>query len=202
MIRNKYQIIYADPPWKYRQGKSMGTNFQGAADSQYECMDYLDICKLPIKEITDNKCLLFIWATFPQIKEGLEVINSWGFQYKTVAFTWIKTNVKNTNPFFGIGYYTKSNAEVCLLGTKGNAHSLVKDNTISSIVITPKRKHSSKPPEVRDKIVQLVGDVPRIELFARQKTEGWDAWGNEVVSDINFEKESLNWEKGKQPSLL
>ena len=183
----KYQIIYADPPWKYRQGKSMGTNFQGAADAQYSCMDYKEICKLPIKKITDNNCILFLWVTFPMLKEGLEVIRSWGFEYKTVGFVWIKTNANQPlKTFFGTGYYTKSNAEICLLATKGSAHKLVKSNSISQIIATSKLRHSEKPHEARDKIIELVGDLSRVELFARKKTKGWDVWGNEVDSDIEL----------------
>ena len=187
MREKKYQIIYADPPWKYRQGKSMGTNFQGAADAQYACMDYKDICKLPIEKISDKDSIIFLWATFPQLREALEVIKAWGFEYKTVGFVWIKVNPNQPlKEFFGIGYYTKSNAEICLLGTKGNAHKLVKSNSISQVIATPKLRHSEKPQQARDKIIQLVGDLPRIELFARQKTEGWDVWGNEVKSDIDL----------------
>jgi len=185
----KYQIIYADPPWKYRQGKSMGTNFQGAADRHYSCMDYKDICKLPISEITDSECILFLWATFPMLREALEVIRAWGFEYKTIGFNWIKFN-KDKSPFFGVGYYTKSNGEICLLATKGNPHKFVKDNTISQIIFSGKIGHSRKPPIIRQKIVQLVGDLPRIELFARppknrlfedESYKGWDVWGNECI---------------------
>lgn len=182
----KYQIIYADPPWKYRQGKSMGINFQGAADAQYPCMDYKDICDLSIKDISDKDCILFLWATFPQLKKALEVIETWGFKYKTVAFTWLKTTINTMGIFFGIGYYTKSNAEICLLATKGQAHRLVKSNKVSQVIITPLTKHSEKPQEARNKIIELCGDIPRIELFARKKTDGWDVWGNEVESDIKL----------------
>jgi site-specific DNA-methyltransferase (adenine-specific) len=177
----KYQIIYADPPWKYRQGKSLGTNFQAAADRHYPCMDYKDICKLPIRNLADEKCILFMWATYPMLREALEVIKEWGFEYKTVAFTWLKTYpVKRLDFVFGVGYYTKSNAEVCLLATKGEAHKLVKSNSVSQVIVTIKTKHSEKPQEARDKIVQLVGGLSRIELFARQKAEGWDAIGDEI----------------------
>ena len=186
----KYQIIYADPPWKYQQGKSMGTNFAGAADAQYECMPLEDILALPIRNITDERCILFLWTTFPMLREGLEVVKSWGFEYKTVAFTWVKTNVNNMGFLFGVGYYTKSNAEVCLLATKGNAHQLVKDNSISQMIMTPKTPHSHKPPEVRERIVQLMGDLPRIELFARRKVEGWDAIGFDI--DREDIRETLN----------
>lgn len=184
----KYQIIYADPPWKYRQGASMGTNFAGAADRHYGCMYYEDICALPVSKLASEKCILFLWVTFPMLREGLEVIKAWGFEYKTVAFTWIKANVNNMGFLFGVGYYTKSNAEVCLLATKGNAHQLVKDNSISQMIMTPKMPHSRKPAEVRERIVQLLGELPRIELFARKKVEGWDCWGNEVDSDIDLEE--------------
>ena len=192
----KYQIIYADPCWKYRQGKSMGINFQGAADAQYPCMDYKEIAKLPIKEISDEKCILFLWVTFPMLKEGIYVLEQWGFEYKTVAFVWLKTNINNMGFFFGIGYYTKSNAEICLLGTKGNAHTLVKSNSISQVIITPKTKHSKKPDEARIKIRELCGDnVNRIELFARKKTDWFgDVWGNEVKSDIELLKPSPSQE--------
>lgn len=182
----KYQIIYADPPWKYRQGSSMGTQFQGAADRHYPCMDYKDICNLPIAELADDPCLLFIWVTFPFLKEGLSVIEAWGFEYKTIAFCWIKTNPIKLTPLFGVGYYLKSNAEPCLLATKGQAHKLVKNNSLSSIIVEPKTKHSRKPIEARNRIVQLTGDISRIELFARNKFDGWDVWGNEVESDIEL----------------
>ncbi len=188
MTNKKYQIILADPPWKYRQGKSMGTNFQGAADRHYSCMSYEDICKLPIKDLADENCILFMWATFPQLKEALAVIEAWGFEYKTLGFLWIKTYPNR--PFqevFGVGYYTKSNAEICLLATKGKAHSLVKSNCISQVVPHPRARHSEKPAIIRKKIVQLCGDIPRIELFAREKVEGWSAWGNEIESDIDFD---------------
>ena len=189
----KYQIIYADPPWHYRQGKSMGTQFQGACDRHYNTMTIEELCKLSVAKITDKNCILFLWATFPQLKEALQLIEAWGFEYKTIAFNWIKLN-KDKTPFFGIGYYTKSNGEVCLLATKGNPHKFVKDNSISQIVMTKRTKHSQKPSEIRNKIVQLLGDRLRIELFARKPEtliedpswEGWDVWGNEVKGDIEL----------------
>jgi N6-adenosine-specific RNA methylase IME4 len=185
----KYQIIYADPPWKYRQGKSMGTNFQGAADAHYLTMDYKDICRLPVKEITNNRCILFIWVTFPMLREGLEVITEWGFEYKTIAFSWLKINPIDRKPLFGVGYYTKSNTEVCLLATKGDAHKLVKSNSVSQVIVAPRTNHSEKPIEARKRIIKLVGDLPRIESFARPPKDrlfeddsykGWDLWGNEA----------------------
>ena len=178
----KYQIIYADPPWKYQNSGVP----QAGVDAQYPTMLVGDICALPIKSIASDTSILFLWATFPQLEEALSVIQSCGFEYKTVAFTWIKMNQNNMGVFFGVGYYTKSNAEICLLATKGNAHQLVKDNSISQVIMTPKTKHSRKPIECRERIVQMLGDLPRIELFARKEVEGWDCWGNEVESDIEL----------------
>ena len=150
-------------------------------------MSEKEICDLPIKDIAGNPSLLFLWATFPQLQEALNVVKAWGFEYKTCAFTWVKTNPKQTlKSFFGVGYYTKSNAEICLLGIKGRGHSLVKSNSVSQLIFEPRSKHSEKPQSARDKIFKLVGDLPRIELFARKKTEGWDVWGNEVLCDIKM----------------
>jgi site-specific DNA-methyltransferase (adenine-specific) len=137
-----------------------------------------DICALPVKEITDDNAMIFLWATFPNLPEAFKVMSAWGFTYKTVGFVWIKTNRKNGKPFFGIGHYTKSNAEVCLLGIRGRPK--VVSDYVSSVIISPREEHSKKPDEARDRIVQLCGDVPRIELFARQRAEGWDAFGLEL----------------------
>ncbi len=181
MTNKKYQIIYADPPWTYQNGGVP----QGGVNAQYKTMTLAEIKALPVRDISDNPSVLLLWATFPQLAEALEVIKAWGFEYKTLGFSWLKTN-KDGSPVFGVGYYAKSNQEVCLLGVKGKAHSLVKSNKVSSVVITGRTKHSEKPAIVRDKIIELFGDLPRIELFARQKTEGWDVWGNEVKSDIEL----------------
>ena len=106
------------------------------------------------------------------------MFESWGFKYVTLGFSWIKTYKKSGTPCFGIGYYTKSNCEVCLLGIKGKLKPIT--NTISRCIISERREHSRKPDEVRERIVQLFGNLPRIELFARQKQEGWDCWGNDT----------------------
>ena len=187
----KYQIIYADPPWSYQNGGVP----QGGVNAQYPTMKLEDIKALPIKDLADNPCVLLMWATFPLLKEAFEVIEAWGFEYKTLGFSWIKTN-KDGSPFFGVGYYAKSNAEVCLLAVRGNGHSLVKSNKVSSVILSAKSKHSKKPDIVRNKIVELFGDIPRIELFARNEgnknlfnenvLDGWDSWGNEVKNDIEL----------------
>lgn len=180
----KYNIIYADPPWKYNARNNKDTKFGGGAMGYYSTMSTKDICQLPIKEISDDNCALFLWTTFPRLQDGLLVMKAWGFDYKTVAFNWVKTNKNNDKPFFGIGYYTKSNSEVCLLGIKGKMKPI--SNKVSSIIISPKEEHSKKPNETRERIVKLFGALPRIELFARQRWLGWDCWGNEVESDIDL----------------
>lgn len=173
----KYNIIYADPPWEYRQSGSK-TNSRGMAKQHYKTMTTKQICELPIDKLKTDNALLFMWATFPNITEAINVIGSWGFQYKTAAFVWIKKNKKSNTNFWGMGAYTRANAEVCLLGIskKTRAKQDVKSNSVHQIVESPIEEHSKKPDIVRDKIVELVGDLPRIELFARQHAEGWDCW--------------------------
>jgi len=169
----KYQIIYADPPWNYAD-----QGCQGTMANHYKGMKLNDIFNLPIKNITDINCILFLWTTNPFLKEGLEVIEKWGFIYKTIAFQWIKKNKSDCGFFFGLGRWTRGNTEPCLLATKGKPKRI--NNNISQLIFEPIRKHSQKLDIVRDKIIELVGDLPRIELFAREKREGWDVWGDEV----------------------
>lgn len=190
----KYQIIYADPPWHYNDRRNTNARFSGGAMNHYPVMKVEEIKKLPVAKLADSNCMLFLWATFPNLQEALDVIRAWGFEYKTLGFSWIKTNRKNKKPFFGIGYYSKSNCEVCLIGVKGKP--IVKSNGVSSVVISPRERHSKKPDIVRKRIVDLCGDIPRVELFARKPHtlidagywKGWDVWGNEVDSDINLKK--------------
>ena len=171
----KYQIIYADPAWKYTDPQLD----RGGALKHYKTMSYKDIAKLNVNSITDENCILFMWVTFPKLLEGFDVIHGWGFEYKTVGFVWIKKNKKATDTnFWGMGRWTRSNAEICLIGVKGKPKRI--NAGIHSVIETPIETHSKKPDIVRDNIVDLVGDLPRIELFAREKVNGWDAWGDEV----------------------
>lgn len=178
----KYQAIYADPPWDYQQCR-----LSGSAKKHYPTMRIEELCALPVAEIADRDCALFLWATFPQLPEALRLIQAWGFVYKTVAFVWLKQNRKALTWFYGLGFWTRSNAEICLLATKG--HPKRQSAGIHQLVISPVEHHSKKPDEVREKIVALMGDVPRIELFARQQTPGWDVWGNEVENSTALLKE-------------
>jgi site-specific DNA-methyltransferase (adenine-specific) len=136
-----------------------------------------DICALPVGDIAEENCALFLWATWPKIEEAFKVIEAWGFKYKTLGFIWIKLN-KDGKPFFGIGHYTKSNSEPCLLCTRGKVKAA--SNYVSQVIMSQKGAHSEKPAIVREKIVQLLGDKPRIELFARQRVENWNCWGKEA----------------------
>ena len=123
-----------------------------------------------------------MWATFPNICEALKVIKAWGFEYKTAAFVWVKKNKKQNTNFWGMGAYTRANAEVCLIGISKNtkAKKIVKSNGVHQIIESPIEQHSKKPHETRERILKLLGNLPRIELFARQSIDGWDCWGNEV----------------------
>ena len=185
----KYQIIYADPPWSY-QDKSCNGN----ALDHYQTQDLEWIKGLGggLKEITDDNCVLFLWATYPLLPEALEVIEAWGFKYKSIAFQWVKLNPKSKTPFYGLGRWTRGNTEPCLLAVKGKPKR--KANNVFQLIQEPIGKHSAKPPLVRNKIVELMGDLPRLEMFARKEEglfehkdwEGWDIYGNEVESDIKL----------------
>jgi N6-adenosine-specific RNA methylase IME4 len=141
-----------------------------------------DIKKLPVADIADDPCILFMWSTWPLMPVWNEVITAWGFQYKTLAFDWVKQYPKSGTICMGAGSYTRSNSEVCLLAVRGKGASLIIDHSIRNVQLAPRGVHSAKPQLFRDLIVQLVGDRPRIELFARTTTPGWNVWGNEVTA--------------------
>ena len=143
-----------------------------------------DICNLPVKDIAADNSILFMWATFPKIPDALEVIKAWGFLFKTVGFVWIKTNKKSNTLFMGMGMWTRSNAEICLIAVKGKPQRI--NCAVHQVIISPIEQHSKKPDETRKRIIQLVGDLPRVELFARQTPDGWAIWGNEVDSTISL----------------
>ena len=172
----KYKIIYADPPWQYRVYSKKG---QGrSAENHYHTMNIKDIMALPVDKIADKDCILFLWITFPCLKEGIEVMERWGFKYKTCGFNWVKRNKKKNTYFMGLGFWTRSNSEVCLIGTKGQPKRVSK--SVPQICDARIVEHSRKPAEIRDRIVELCGELPRIELFARDKVKGWDSLGDEI----------------------
>ena len=184
----KYNIIYADPAWHYEISKNYkktpktkahdnGHGLRGVAQNHYETMSLEDICNLPVQQIADKNCYLFLWATSPTLKEALQVMESWGFTYKIVAFVWSKTNRNNNREKLGVGWYTRTNHEFVLLGTKGSLER--KSRKVRQWLKAPATIHSKKPNVIRERIIQLYGDVPRIELFARTKIPNWDCWGND-----------------------
>ena len=172
----KYNIIYADPAWHFKTYSNKGE--KRSAIQYYDCLDINDIYNLPVNDIAKDDCILFIWVIDSMLPEALQVIKKWNFKYKTVAFTWVKQNKKSDGYFTGMGYWTRCNPEQCLLATKGNPKRLSK--AVRQLIISKRQEHSRKPDEIRNRIVELCGDLPRIELFARNKTKGWSVWGNEV----------------------
>jgi N6-adenosine-specific RNA methylase IME4 len=169
----KYNIIYSDPAWSYT-----GNMMNSSATDHYKTMSLQDICNLPVKKIADDNCILFMWVTLPKLNQFMDVIKSWGFEYKSTAFVWVKKNKISNSFFMGLGRWTRANPEICVLATKGKISR--RSNKVRQLQIFPIEQHSKKPDEFRNLIIELCGDLPRIELFARQKTPGWDCWGNEV----------------------
>ena len=143
-----------------------------------------ELCALPVETLAEKDCLLFLWATFPQLPEALRLIQAWGFTFKTVAFVWLKLNKKSPTWFYGLGYWTRGNAKICLLAKRGKPKR--RSAGVHQFIISPVEEHSKKPDVTRHKIIELAGDLTRVELFARQKTPGWDVWGNEVDSDLSL----------------
>jgi len=178
----KYNIIYADPPWHYGS-KSAVNNTTGRdikpLSEHYKTMSLKEIKALSISNIAKDDSVCFMWVTDSHLNEALEIFKAWGFKYKTIAFNWVKTTSKG-NYCKNVAPWTMKSSEICLLGTKGTMSKYKKANNIESLVIAERTKHSKKPKEVRKRIELLFGDLPRIELFAREQTEGWDVWGNEV----------------------
>lgn len=172
----KYEIIYIDPPWFYND-KMKGLGL--ASSSKYETLTKQTISNLPIQQLAENDCCLFLWVTSPLLDEGIEVLKDWGFKYKTIAFCWSKITKKGKS-VSNLGRWTMGNIELCLLGIRGKPNSWREDKSIKQFVRAIRTKHSKKPNEVRKRIVQLFGDRSRIELFATQKYEGWNCIGHEI----------------------
>ena len=174
--KKKYNIIYADPAWHFKSWSKKGN--ERSAIRHYDCLNINDICNLPVNDIANDDCILFIWVIDSMLPEALQVIKKWNFKYKTVAFTWVKQNKKSDGYFTGMGYWTRCNPEQCLLATKGNPKRLSK--AVRQLIISKRQEHSRKPDEIRKRIIELCGDLPRIELFARNRYKGWESWGNEI----------------------
>ena len=194
----KYNIIYADPPWHFNF-KNRKDLSEDAKSRLYETMKSEDIVNLDVNKIAADDCILFLWVMNSELPLALKCIESWGFTYKTVAFFWLKTRTSKYH--FGGGNWTRSNPEQCLLATKGDIKRIsagVKNTLIAGedqcgdehLLIDKLGVHSKKPIIVRDRIVKLVGDLPRIELFARESAAGWDVWGDPAPENLE-DKETI-----------
>ncbi len=176
----KYNIIYADPPWN----ETGGGRIKRGADRHYKLMKTKDIMVLNIPDITDENCHLYLWTTNNFLPDALLVMQAWGFKYKTMI-TWVKDK-------FGLGQYFRGQTEHCLFGTKGRIPYKIingKRQQGTTVIFAPRTKHSKKPDEMRE-LIEKVSDRPgfnKIELFARERHPGWDAWGNEIESDIELQ---------------
>jgi N6-adenosine-specific RNA methylase IME4 len=182
--RHHYGAIYADPPWSFRVWGEGGGKRNGVAKAHYNTMDAGEIAALPVADLAAVDCCLFMWISWPNLIEAIDLISVWGFSYKTCAFAWVKGNIRqpdffrdDADAYMGLGYWTRANSEVCLLATRGAPKRLNAD--VRQGIIEPRRQHSRKPDCVPGRIERLVAG-PYVELFARTQRPGWDCWGNET----------------------
>ncbi len=175
--KKKYQIIYADPPWAFNN-KNTGGSLKSRASHKYATLTIKEIKKLNLGQLAADNCVLFMWWVASQPQEAIDLVEAWGFKIKTMTgFNWVKLTKKDKK-HFGMGFWTRAGSECCLIAVKGKMKPI--NRSIRSVVEAKVETHSKKPDIFADKIVELCGELPRIELFARDKKKGWDAWGNEV----------------------
>jgi len=175
-----YQIILADPAWKFSNKKTGGSMKSGAAH-QYDVMTLNDLKALPVNEISADNAILVMWYVGAMPQEAIDLVNSWGFTLKNMnGFVWNKLTVKGL-PFFGMGFYTRAGSESAIIATKGKFKP--NSRSIRAVISAVVGKHSEKPNEFRQAIVELCGDVPRLEMFARKAADGWHSWGNELEAN-------------------
>lgn len=185
MMTKKYNIIYADPPWSFNSKKTGGSMKSGAA-SQYDVMNIEDIKNLDVASHCHDDCILIMWYVGSQPQEALDLAKAWGFTVRNInGFVWNKLTVKGL-PFFGMGYYTRAGSESALIATKGKAGNIIEDHGIRAVRSAVVGKHSQKPLEFRGDIVRMCGDKPRLEMFARSSSDGWDVFGNQVDNSISL----------------
>lgn len=180
----RFSAILADPPWHFKTYNEKGRNrcpdwqtFKGSPCRHYGTMSLAEIKALPVAELAADDCALFLWTCWPMLEQSLDVMEAWGFTYKTAAFAWMKSNGDGTI-YTGLGYWTRANTEMCLLATRGKPKRLRKD--VKQGIIAPRREHSRKPDVVHERIERLVAG-PYLELFARETRPNWTAWGNETA---------------------
>lgn len=179
----RYDVLLADPPWTFKNYNNEMA--QSNSDHHYPTMGIEEIKALPVDNVTKENAVLFIWGIWSLLPECLEVINAWGFTYKTEAWVWAKMNKNSFGYCMGMGYYTRSNTEYCLIATSGNVPR-VADGGVLGLIASPRREHSRKPDEQYGKIERLYPEARKLELFARRKREGWHSWGNEIESDVEL----------------
>jgi N6-adenosine-specific RNA methylase IME4 len=168
----KYSVILADPPWRYQNWTDAKN---GAAISHYSTMGVKDICDFPVGDLAADNCALLLWNTWPKLPEGLKTMEAWGFKFVSCAFVWNKTYADG-RPYCGLGFYTRSGSEFVLLGKKGKITPKVRN--IRQVITAPRTRHSVKPHLYKH--IEALWDGPYIELFARHKQPGWEAWGDEI----------------------
>jgi len=167
----RYAVIYADPPWDF-EVYNEESGIERAAANHYSTMSLDEICALPIPSLASPAAALFMWTTVPHLRESFQVLDAWGFEYKT-NIVWVKDKI-------GLGYFVRNQHELLLIATRGDMPTPLSANRPSSVITAPRREHSRKPDEAYALIERMYPELPRIELFARQTRLGWAAWGNEV----------------------
>lgn len=172
MPDERYGVIYADPPWRF-EPFSRDTGMDRAADNHYPTMDIAAITALEVPAAPD--CVLFLWATVPMLPQALAVMSTWGFTYKS-NFIWVKNKA-------GTGFWSKNKHELLLIGTRGNIPAPAPGDQFESVLVAARGTHSAKPFGFREMIEEMFPTLPRIELFAREKFAGWDAWGFEAPEE-------------------
>ncbi len=182
-VTKRYDVILCDPPWQYT-GKSVSPNRE--VTNHYPTMPTSEICKLPINALSSDRCALFLWACWPLLPDAMKVLDAWGFEYKTLAWVWVKAKENGMGFHWGMGGYTRSNSEPCFLAFKKNRELPVKDHGIQSVIYSPVQQHSRKPDDQYRKIETLYPNMQYLELFARRSRLGWDVFGNQVENSITF----------------
>jgi len=172
-----YEVIYADPPWRYSFSKSDSRKIE----NQYPTMTVKEICELKVPSAKDS--VLYLWTTAPKLIEGLQVMKAWGFTYKSQAI-WDKEVI-------GMGYWFRGQHEILLVGTKGNFSPPPSELRKSSVFRFKRSLHSKKPDEIRNLITSWFPDKTKLEMFARTAPDGWNVWGNEVETNIKVEKQEI-----------
>jgi N6-adenosine-specific RNA methylase IME4 len=165
----RYGVIYADPPWKFAP-YSEETGMDRAADNHYPTMDTEAVMALEVP--ADDDCVLFLWATVPMLPHAIAVMSAWDFTYKS-NFVWVKDKA-------GTGFWSRNKHELLLIGTRGSVPAPAHGDQYPSAIEAPRGEHSAKPFAFREMIEELFPTLPKLEMFAREQFEGWDAWGNEA----------------------